>query len=99
MSYLVGGDENAPSMVLLHALGEQASAWEPVFSRFAATHRVYAPDLRGHGQSDWPGGYAFETYVDDLMGFLDALDLDPIVLVGHSMGAPAGIRRVTSCGR
>lgn len=51
------------------------------------THRVYAPDLRGHGGSDRPGEYAFEAMRDDVMAFLDALGLDRAVLAGHSMGA------------
>ena len=43
--------------MLLHALGEQASDWTPVASALAPSWRVYAPDLRGHGASDWPGSY------------------------------------------
>jgi len=73
-------------MVLLHALGDQGTTWEPVLSRFATEYRVFAPDLSGHGRSEWSGRYAFENYRDDVVGFLDVLGLDQVVLVGHSMG-------------
>lgn len=86
ISYLDAGPNGAPVLVLLHALGDQANNWEPVLSQFADQYRVLAPDLRGHGESDWPGSYAFETYADDVVGFLDAVELDSVTLVGHSMG-------------
>ena len=77
-------------MVLLHALGEESSDWGPVAAALASSWRVYAPDLRGHGASDWPGSYTIEQLTTDLAAFLDALDLDRVVLGGHSIGgAPA----------
>lgn len=85
-SYLDSGPVAEPVLVLLHALGDQANNWEPVLSQFADQYRVLAPDLRGHGESDWPGSYAFETYSADVVRFLDAVELDRATLVGHSMG-------------
>jgi pimeloyl-ACP methyl ester carboxylesterase len=49
---------------------------------------VYAPDQRGHGASDWPGVYTIEQLTTDLAAFLDALGLDRVTLVGHSVGGP-----------
>ena len=48
---------------------------------------VYAPDLRGHGASDWPGAYTIEQLSADLAAFLDALGLERVALGGHSIGA------------
>jgi pimeloyl-ACP methyl ester carboxylesterase len=73
-------------MVLLHALGEQAASWDAVVARFATRFRVVALDLRGHGESSWPGVYSFPLMRDDVLRVLDALDLHDLVLVGHSMG-------------
>jgi 3-oxoadipate enol-lactonase len=73
-------------MVLLHALGEQAVSWDDVSARFATRFRVVALDLRGHGASSWPGTYSFPLMRDDVVGVLDALGLQRLVLVGHSMG-------------
>jgi 3-oxoadipate enol-lactonase len=74
-------------VVLLHALGENSSDWEPVASALAPPWRVYAPDLRGHGDSDWSGPYTVEQLSADLEAFLDALGLRRVALAGHSMGA------------
>jgi pimeloyl-ACP methyl ester carboxylesterase len=87
LSYAVTGDPAAPPMVLLHALGERGSDWAPILPAFAARYRVYAPDLRGHGDTDWPGDYSFQLMRDDVIGLLDHLGLREVVLAGHSMGA------------
>jgi pimeloyl-ACP methyl ester carboxylesterase len=60
-------------MVLLHALGERGSDWTSVTQAFAERYRVYAPDLRGHGDTDWPGNYSFQLMRDDVIGLLDHL--------------------------
>jgi 3-oxoadipate enol-lactonase len=88
LAYRSWGSAEAPPVVLLHALGEQSADWAPVATALAPWWRVYAPDLRGHGASDWPGGYTIEQLVTDLDEFLDALGLDRVTLAGHSIGAP-----------
>jgi pimeloyl-ACP methyl ester carboxylesterase len=86
LSYLTAGDPAASPMVLLHALGKDAADWHGVLPKLAGTHRVYAPDLRGHGHSDFPGRYSHELIRDDVLGFLDAVTVDRCVLIGHSLG-------------
>ncbi|MCC3777621.1 alpha/beta fold hydrolase [Streptomyces sp. UNOB3_S3] len=86
LAYRVSGPEEAPPLVLLHGLGEGAADWDGVAPAFVRDWRVYAPDLRGHGLSDWPGAYSFELMRDDVLGFLDALDLERADVIGHSMG-------------
>jgi pimeloyl-ACP methyl ester carboxylesterase len=87
----VAGDRAAPPMVLLHALGEDGADWRPVLPGLTATHRVYAPDLRGHGASDHPGRYSFPLMRDDVLAMLDSLDIDRCVLIGHSMGGAVAL--------
>jgi pimeloyl-ACP methyl ester carboxylesterase len=86
LAYQVWGSPAAPPLVLLHALAEGAADWDGVAPRFARHWRVYAPDLRGHGRSDWPGAYSVELMRADVLGFLDALELNRVDLIGHSMG-------------
>jgi pimeloyl-ACP methyl ester carboxylesterase len=86
LAYQVSGSPEAPPLVLLHALGEGATDWDGVLSAFARNWRVYALDQRGHGRSDWPGDYSLELMRADVLGFLDALALDRVDLIGHSMG-------------
>ena len=86
--YVEWGDPKATPMVMLHGLRAYAH-W---FDEFAAvvkdSFRVLALDQRGRGNSAWAadGDYSREAYVSDLAAFVDALDLEKVVLVGHSMG-------------
>ncbi|MGW1260188.1 alpha/beta fold hydrolase [Streptomyces sp. NPDC002513] len=86
LAYQVSGPPDAPPLVLLHALGEDATDWEPVVPVLARRRRVYAPDLRGHGRSDWPGDHSLELMQADVLRFLDTLGLGRVDVIGHSMG-------------
>jgi pimeloyl-ACP methyl ester carboxylesterase len=86
LAYDVVGPPDAPPMVLLHALGESAADWVPLLPRLTERFRVFAFDLRGHGDSDWPGEYSHGLMADDVCAALDALGLAGVVLVGHSLG-------------
>ena len=90
LAYRVWGSPGAPPLVLLHGLGEGAADWDGVAPAFARQRRVYAPDLRGHRRSDRPGDYSVELMEADVRGFLDALELDRVDLIGHSMGGLVG---------
>jgi pimeloyl-ACP methyl ester carboxylesterase len=86
LAYQSSGPPDAPPLVLLHALGEDAADWAAVLPALARSRRAYALDLRGHGRSDWPGDYSLELMRADVLRFLDALGLGPVDLIGHSMG-------------
>ncbi|MFE5406647.1 alpha/beta fold hydrolase [Streptomyces sp. NPDC056580] len=86
LAYQISGPPDAPPLVLLHALGEDATDWEAVVPALARSRRAYALDLRGHGRSDWPGDYSLELMQADVLRFMDALGLGPVDLIGHSMG-------------
>jgi 3-oxoadipate enol-lactonase len=79
--------EHGPAVVLLHALGLDRRMWDPVMGPLSAGRRVFAYDLRGHG---WAAGHGAQiTMTDvaaDLIGVLDALDLDQAHVVGLSYG-------------
>jgi 3-oxoadipate enol-lactonase len=62
--------------------------WRHQIARFAATHRVIAPDLRGFGQSSvTPGTVTMKQFADDLAAILPALGENrPVILCGLSMG-------------
>jgi 3-oxoadipate enol-lactonase len=82
----ISGATDAPPMVLLHALGERGADWDAVRIEVDPFFRVLTIDFRGHGDSDWPGSYTYELMRDDVLGILDQLALDPVTMVGHSLG-------------
>ncbi|BCJ48024.1 dihydrolipoamide acetyltransferase [Actinoplanes ianthinogenes] len=86
IAYRTAGVAGNPPAVLLHGLGDSAADWDTVLPDLAATHFVYAVDLRGHGASSHPGKYSFELMRDDVLAFLDAAGIPPCLLIGHSMG-------------
>ena len=47
---------------------------------------MLVPDQRGHGDTDWAPKDGFAPMAQDLLGFLDALDLREVTLMGLSMG-------------
>jgi non-heme chloroperoxidase len=71
--------------------------WDiPVITLSERGWRCVAFDRRGHGRSDDPcRGYDFDTLADDIAAVMDALDLQNIVLVGHSMGGAEAVRYLT----
>ncbi|MFV1498282.1 alpha/beta hydrolase [Phaeobacter sp. JH20_02] len=77
-----------PALVLLHGVGMQSAAWGPQIEDLSRTHRVIAPDLPGHGGSaPLPADSELPDFVAWLRDVLRALDLGPVSLAGHSMGA------------
>jgi len=103
------GDASAPPVVLVHGFLDLAWGWRVVAERLAARFRVIAPDLRGHGDTDWIGAggyYHFFDYVADLTELIDRLAPhdDGVSIVEHSMGGtvasytagarPARVRRL-----
>src|SRR4051812_6202848 len=88
LHYLDYGTAGCPPMVCVHGGAAHAHWFDFVAPGLTPDHHVFAPDLRGHGDSAWadPQTYSFETHADDLNAFLAKLDLKNVVLIGHSMG-------------
>ncbi|MGE7981383.1 alpha/beta fold hydrolase [Solibacillus sp. NPDC093137] len=80
------GEASAPPIVALHALGKTSESWDQVFTVLGEKYRVLALDQRGHGGSREANTYSFELMCDDLLYFVDALNLGRFTLIGHSMG-------------
>src|SRR2546430_11108417 len=79
--------DRGPAVVLVHALGLDWRMWEPVMASLADGRRVFAYDIRGHG---WASGrdcpVTMARTAADLVGVLDAFELDQAHVVGLSYG-------------
>lgn len=85
LSYAQQGAVDGLPVLLLHGLGDSWRSYEPVLTHLPESVPAIALTQRGHGDSSHPPeGYRLGDYVDDLVAFLDALDLDAVILAGHS---------------
>jgi pimeloyl-ACP methyl ester carboxylesterase len=81
----------APATLLLHGIGNYGRVWDLVADSVAGRLRLIAPDARGHGDSAAPPtGYDAADFVADATAIIDALTVDRVLVVGHSMGGGHG---------
>ena len=73
------------TLLLLHGAGGSHQSWPPALRRLEET-AVYALDLPGHGRSELPACDNIAGYADAVINFMDALNLQNVTLLGHSMG-------------
>lgn len=78
-------------VILLHGLGGDHTTWDRVAEHLGDRYRVFAVDQRGHGASDQADDYSFRLLAEDVWRLADALGLDRVTLVGHSMGGLAAL--------
>jgi len=88
---LEAGPKNGLPVVLCHGFPELAYSWRHQLPALGnAGYHVIAPDQRGYGQSTQPENiedYDILHLTGDLVGLLDALDIDKAVFVGHDWGS------------
>ena len=79
-----------PAVVMSHGFPELGYSWRHQFAPLAAAgFRAIAPDQRGYGASDKPepiASYDIHHLCGDLVGLLDALEIEKAVFVGHDWG-------------
>ncbi len=92
MAYLEEG--RGRPLVFVHGAGNRAQVWEGVMEELRGGFRVIALDLPGHGASSCKLEETIEGYASRVEEFLDALELQEVVLVGHSMGGAVAIKTV-----
>ncbi len=82
-----GPSEDAPTLVLLHALGCTAYlSWVATFGELSKHYRVVTFDQRWHGRGIRSERFRFIDCADDVVGVMDALGIDRAVVAGYSMG-------------
>ena len=92
LSARVGGTDG-PVLLLLHGLLGSGAAFGPALDELARTHRVVAPDLTGHGESEKPpGDYSLGSFATLARDLLVVLGVDAATVVGHSLGGGVALQ-------
>lgn len=91
IAYTVSGS-GSPALVFIHGWMCDQTYWSGQVEAFAPRHTVVTLDLGGHGRSgmDRPG-WPLMAFGTDVAAVVDALGLDEVILVGHSMGGPVAL--------
>lgn len=94
LHYADWGNPSAPPLVLLHGGRDHCRSLDWVARALRSDYHVIAPDLRGHGDSDWSpdGEYSMQGFVYDLAQLVHQLKLAPTTIVAHSLGGNIAIR-------
>ena len=80
-------DGEGPPILLVHGITNDSLSWDPVLQRLAPDHDVIAPDLPGHGDSARQrGDHSLGAHACMLRDLVQALGVDSVTLVGHSLG-------------
>ncbi|MEO0395806.1 MAG: alpha/beta fold hydrolase [Cyanobacteria bacterium P01_A01_bin.137] len=88
--YQIAGTQGPP-LLLIHGFGAHSDHWRKNLPDLGQTHRVYAIDLIGYGQSAKPTpgnpiSYTFETWGQQVIDFCQEVIGQPSFLVGNSIG-------------
>ena len=77
LHYCAWGDPKLPPLLLIHGMQDHSRTWDGLVGCYAGRYRVIAPDLRGHGDSEWSKGSTYHPldYVYDLVTLIKELSL------------------------
>ena len=88
LHYVDWGNEAAPPLILVHGGLDHCRNWDAIARELQPHFHIMAPDLRGHGDSQWAKGssYSLTDNVYDLTRLMRFAGLQDAAIVGHSMG-------------
>jgi pimeloyl-ACP methyl ester carboxylesterase len=94
LHYVDWGNPGAPPLVLLHGGRDHCRNWDWVAAALRHDWHILAPDLRGHGDSQWSrsGNYTISSYIYDLAQLIHQQELAPVTILAHSLGGMIALR-------
>jgi non-heme chloroperoxidase len=93
LPFIEQGDRAAPTVLLVHAVGDSGRAFETLLAHLPDSVHAVAPTLRGHGDAGRPeSGYRSADFAADLAALMDALRIEQAVAVGASSGGQIALR-------
>jgi pimeloyl-ACP methyl ester carboxylesterase len=88
LSYAEAGDLRGDAVILLHGLSDSWFSWSQVMALLPEGVRAIAPDLRGHGRTEYSGSdFSMSALAADVVALMDRLGVIRATIVGHSMGS------------
>lgn len=82
-------------LILLHGLFGSADNWGTIANHFSQTHQVISVDLRNHGRSPHHEMQGYTDMAEDIIELCNALSLDEVHLLGHSLGGKVAMQFAT----
>src|SRR6185437_8167721 len=100
LHYVDWGNPGAPPLLLVHGGQDHCRNWDWVAERLRDRWHIIAPDLRGHGDSQWSpdGSYTMAGYIYDLAQLIHQQQLAPVTILAHSLGGNIALRYVAAEG-
>jgi pimeloyl-ACP methyl ester carboxylesterase len=94
LHYVDWGRAGHPPMLLIHGGRDHCRNWDWLAGALRDEWHIIAPDLRGHGDSQWSmdGSYGMAGYIYDLAQLIHQQRLAPVVIIGHSLGGNIALR-------
>ena len=94
LHYVDWGNEDAPPLLLVHGGRDHCRNWDWVAEALRDDYHLIAPDLRGHGDSQWMlgGVYSMVDYVYDIAQLIHQRGLSPLTIIGHSLGGHVSLQ-------
>ena len=94
LHYVDWGNQDAPPLLLVHGGRDHCRNWDWVAEMLREDWHIIAPDLRGHGDSQWMigGSYGLSDYVYDIAQLLHQTKHQPITIIGHSLGGSISLQ-------
>ena len=94
LHYVDWGNETAPPLLLVHGGRDHCRNWDWVAEALRDAYHIIAPDLRGHGDSQWSlaGNYGPTDHLYDIAQLVHQKQLAPVRIIGHSLGAMVSLQ-------
>jgi pimeloyl-ACP methyl ester carboxylesterase len=88
------GNPRRPPLLLIHGGRDHCRNWDWTAEALRDEWHVIAPDLRGHGDSQWSpdGSYTMAAHIYDLAQLVHQQHLAPVTIIAHSLGGQIALR-------
>ena len=94
LHYVDWGNPEAPPLLLVHGGRDHCRNWDWAAEALRNDWHIIAPDLRGHGDSQWSpdGSYTMAGYIYDMAQLIHQQQLAPVTIIAHSLGGHIALR-------